>query len=160
MTEDRESVGEAREVVEDQDGLHLDVNNLPPEEAVPRLIEISEHGMFSHPDPVSGAGDFQIDLGFLWREHRFGQQLVVSDGKKVAARGGELDLERFGSAVTFSTRLVRSADRVTLYGNGIKLASATVSDADGRFGIMIKNMRIGILRWVIRGATPVLEEAN
>ncbi len=39
MKKKPENVGEAQEVVEEQEDLRLDVNDLPPEEAVPRLIE-------------------------------------------------------------------------------------------------------------------------
>jgi hypothetical protein len=134
--------------------------------------ESDEAGLFLHKVPVKG--DLDIECTFYVRcidEHhssftflmgydpktrhwvgaRNGQSLVVCDGRRITPEvdPAAADWGPFLYLHHAVVKLTRRGDCVSLFLNGTRQSSVMAPHADGCWGILASNVRIGILRWAV-----------
>ncbi len=88
---------------------------------------------------------------------RFGQQIVISDGKrwKVMA-GDDPDYDGFSQAKWKTMRFERRSDKYTVSFGGSEKATFTAAGYDGKWGFVAHDIRLGIRKIDFKG-TPELK---
>jgi hypothetical protein len=104
---------------------------------------------------------FAFVLGYDPKTHAgiaapWGESLVLSNGHSKATSEETADMDPYKYLHRAVVRIVRKAGCVTLYLNGTRRAAVT-SMLDGQWGVLVRNMRVGVIRLAMTG-TPVVPE--